>query len=312
MAEEGLRELALFAGAGGGILGGKLLGWRCVAAVEKDPYCREVLLRRQLDGCLPRFPIWDDVCTFAGFPWRGRVDVVTGGFPCQDISVAGTGAGLDGDRSGLWMEQARIIGEVRPRFAVMENSPALTARGLHRVLGDLAEMGYDATWGIVSAEDAIIDHCHPALPAYWHERKRIWVLAYSDGIWQPQPQRHYKKEWGWIGNILKKNADVDGSGQWERGAWEAMSGRAESQDKAGNTYGQRRQKQRSAVSKEEAHASAESDPWWAAEPGVVRVVHGLPHRVDRIRALGNAQVPLVVRLAWDLLHDNLAHNMHGR
>jgi len=95
-----VNELALFAGAGGGILGGKLLGWRTVCAVELDGYARRVLLARQDDGCLPPFPIWDDVRTFDGKPWRGLVDVVSGGFPCQDISVAGGGAGLDGEQSG--------------------------------------------------------------------------------------------------------------------------------------------------------------------------------------------------------------------
>ena len=97
-----MRELHLFAGAGGGILGGMLLGHTTVGAVEIEPYCRRVLLQRQRDGILPKFPIWDDVCTFDGKPWRGKVDVVCGGFPCQDISVAGKGTGITGERSGLW------------------------------------------------------------------------------------------------------------------------------------------------------------------------------------------------------------------
>ena len=98
-----MNELALFAGAGGGILGGKLLGWRTVCAVELDAYCRRVLLARQRDGCLSRFPIWDDVQTFDGKPWRGSVDVVSGGFPCTDISVAKQKAqGIEGEASGLW------------------------------------------------------------------------------------------------------------------------------------------------------------------------------------------------------------------
>ena len=169
MNKEGLRELALFAGAGGGILGGHLLGWRTVCAVEFDPYARDVLVARQNDGCLSPFPIWDDVRTFDGRPWRGRVDVVSGGFPCQDISSAGKGAGLDGERSGLWGEMARIIDEVRPRFAFVENSPILTSRGLGRVLGDLAEMGYDAQWGVFSAADV----------GARHQRERIWIVAGS-------------------------------------------------------------------------------------------------------------------------------------
>ena len=162
-----MRELALFAGAGGGILGGALLGWRTVCAVERDAYCRSVLLARQRDGLLPRFPLWDDVRTFDGRPWRGHVDVVSGGFPCQDISAAGSGAGIGGERSGLWVEMARIIGEVRPRFAFVENSPMLTSRGLGTVLGDLAALGFDARWGVLGAADL-------GAP---HKRERIWIVG---------------------------------------------------------------------------------------------------------------------------------------
>ena len=150
-------------------MGGHLLGWRTVCAVEYAAYPRSVLLARQRDGMLPRFPIWDDVTTFDGNPWRGRVDVVSGGFPCQDISVAGKGEGLSGERSGLWSEMARIIGEVQPRFAFVENSPMLTSRGLGVVLGDLSQMGYSAEWGVVGADDA-------GAP---HRRERIWILAYA-------------------------------------------------------------------------------------------------------------------------------------
>ena len=164
-----MNELALFAGAGGGILGGKLLGWRTVCAVEWEAYPASVLLARQNDGLLPPFPIWDDVQTFDGRPWRGIVDVVSGGFPCQDISIAGNGDGLDGERSGMWREMARIIGEVRPRFAFVENSPMLVTRGLERVLADLTSMGYDSRWGVISAADV-------GAP---HKRERIWILAHA-------------------------------------------------------------------------------------------------------------------------------------
>lgn len=162
-----LRELALFAGAGGGILGGHLLGWRTVCAVEIEPYAAGVLVARQNDGVLPPFPVWDDVCTFDGRPWRGRVDVISGGFPCQDISIAGKGRGLEGERSGLWREMARIIGEVRPRYVLVENSPMLTVRGGARVIGDLAEMGYDCRWGIIGG-GAVGGVC---------EGERLWIVA---------------------------------------------------------------------------------------------------------------------------------------
>ena len=162
-----MNELHLFAGAGGGILAGQLLGHRTVCAVEFEPYAQAVLVARQNDGSLPPFPIWDDVRTFDGNPWRGTVDLVAGGFPCQDISAAGKGAGLSGERSGLWSEMARIIGEVRPRYAFIENSPMLVSRGLDRVLSDLAKMGFDAEWCCLSAADC----------GAWHERDRIWILA---------------------------------------------------------------------------------------------------------------------------------------
>ena len=153
-----MNELALFAGAGGGILGGHLLGWRTVCAVEWEPYPASVLCARQNEGVLAPFPIWDDVQTFDGRPWAGIVDVISGGFPCQDISAAGKGAGIDGERSGMWREMARIIGEVRPKYAFVENSPMLTTRGLGTVLRDLAEMGYDAEWGVLGAADVGANH----------------------------------------------------------------------------------------------------------------------------------------------------------
>lgn len=170
----GLRELALFAGAGGGILGGKLLGWQTICAVEFDPYAASVLAARQNDGILKAFPIWDNVCTFDGRPWRGRVDVVSGGFPCQDISSAGAGAGIEGDKSSLWKEMRRIISEVRPSFAYMENSPMLVKRGLAVVISDLAEMGYDAEWGCLSAGEMGANHA----------RERIWILATDSNLSQ--------------------------------------------------------------------------------------------------------------------------------
>lgn len=174
-----MNELALFAGAGGGILAGKLLGWRTVCAVEINAYAASVLLARQNDGLLPPFPIWDDVCTFDGTQWRGIVDVVSGGFPCQDISAAGKGAGITGARSGLWKEFARIIREVRPKFVFVENSPVLTSRGLNVVLGDLAAMGFDAEWGVLGAADV-------GAP---HKRDRIWLVAYSDSVRELQQER---------------------------------------------------------------------------------------------------------------------------
>jgi len=254
-----MNELALFAGAGGGILGGKLLGWRTVCAVEIDPYARRILLARQADGCLGRFPIWDDVRTFDGKPWRGNVDVISGGFPCQDISAAGKGAGITGAKSGLWSHMARIIGEVRPRYVFVENSPLLVSRGLAVVLGDLAALGYDARWGVLGAE-------HAGAP---HKRHRLWIVAY--------PGRRWGQD-----NKLCTGRDELGI----RGA--ELANLAYS----GSPCGQRQDK---------TNLSDGKPIWWHSEPDVGRVANGVARGVDRLRCLGNGQVPAVARLAWETL-----------
>lgn len=166
-----MNELHLFAGIGGGILGGMLSGHVPVCAVELDEHCRQVLLQRQRDGILPWFPVWDDVRTFDGHPYHGRVDVVCGGFPCTDISPAGNRAGLEGKESGLWKEMARIVGEVRPHFVFVENSGDLAVRGLDGVLGDLAALGFDAEWDVFRADQV-------GAP---HRRQRTWIVAHVAG-----------------------------------------------------------------------------------------------------------------------------------
>ena len=169
-----IRELALFAGGGGGLLASELLGFHTVAACEIDPYARKILLARQRDGMLGKFPIWDDVRTFDGRPWRGSVDLISGGFPCKDISAAGRGAGLAGKNSGLFFEMLRIIKEVRPRFVFAENSPNLRTRGLVTVVQELDRLGYECRWCVLGA-------WHVGAP---HKRNRMWIFAYladSDG-----------------------------------------------------------------------------------------------------------------------------------
>lgn len=199
-----MNELALFAGIGGGILGGKLLGWRTVCAVEREAYAAAVLAQRQNDGCLEPFPIWSDVETFDGSAWRGIVDVVSGGFPCQDISVAGRGAGISGKKSSLWKQMARIISEVRPKYVFVENTAALASRGLGTVLGDLSEIGFDAVWDVISAADVGAPHL----------RKRLWILAYSRGERPGPDSRGSHENEGQHERRPKKNLQqLNGDGQ---------------------------------------------------------------------------------------------------
>ena len=278
---ETLNELALFAGAGGGILGGRICGFRTVCAVEWDAYARDVLVARQNDGCLHPFPIWDDVQTFDGRPWRGGVDVVSGGFPCQDISAAGKGAGIEGERSGMWKHMARIVGEILPRFVLVENSPLLVGRGLGLVLGDLAAMGYDARWGVVGAH-------HASAP---HKRNRIWIVAYTKGS-RLQGRRIAQRMHGAKGR-----------------EWTSQPAGSRAGIEAGMAYATRSRingKQGDAGRKGSPWNESEQEPdcgsgWWATEPDVGRVADVVAARMDRLRCIGNGQVSGVVPMAWDLL-----------
>jgi len=160
-----MRELtygSLFAGIGGFDLGFDRAGMRCVFQVEIDPFCRRVLAKHW-----PNVPKWDDVRTFTGEGFE-RPDVICGGFPCQDISLAGRGAGIEAERSGLWREYVRIVRAFRPRYVVMENVAALLIRGMGRVLGELAACGYDAEWSVLSA-------CAMGAP---HARERVFVVSH--------------------------------------------------------------------------------------------------------------------------------------
>jgi DNA (cytosine-5)-methyltransferase 1 len=382
-----MNELALFAGAGGGILGGHLLGWRTVCAVEWDSYAASVLVARQNDGCLPPFPVWDDVQTFDGRGWRGRVDVVSGGFPCQDISAAGKGAGIDGKRSGMWGHMARIVREVEPRFVFVENSPMLTSRGLGRVLGDLAAMGYDASWGVLGAVDA-------GAP---HKRERIWIIAHASCVdwheWRTEStgligaagladggdELAYSQRLQTDGErgsdqcgrdrvgrseqaSLKENGETGADGfvgqgeeladasRFQQGRQEQRAERqragagSESIDVASADDGRlseretnirsvvvsaerkescdsstalahphraRFEEQRRRLADGAEHQTAQCGDWWQSEPDVGRVAHGVAHRVDRLKCLGNGQVSAVVPLAWEGLMKIIA-KMEGR
>lgn len=160
-----MHELALFAGAGGGLLASALSGWKTVCAVELDWYCRCVLIKRQNDGLTTSFfPIWDDVRTFDGRPWRGVVDVVSGGFPCQAFSSAAAGNNTADD---LWPEMRRVVADVAPRYVFAEN---VSRKAIDAAADDLESMGYETRCIELSAQDMGADHV----------RSRCWLLAYAD------------------------------------------------------------------------------------------------------------------------------------
>jgi DNA (cytosine-5)-methyltransferase 1 len=232
--------------------------------VEIVRYRQAVLVARQNDGNLDPFPIWNDIQTFDGRPWRGLVDVISGGFPCQDISPMGKLEGIEGERSGLWKEMARVIGEVRPRFVFSENSPMLARRGLNHVLHDLAALGYDATWAMLGAG---------AIGAP-HQRDRLWVLARNKSL---------------AGETAQDDAlaDPDESAGWKERPKIGAQGRGEIR--------------RHRTVKPFQRAVVEGRASWAREPNVGRVADGIPDALDRLEALGDAQVPLCAAVAFKLL-----------
>ena len=172
------RVLDLFSGYGGFALGLRLAGLDAttVCYVEWDKYCQKVIQQRQRDGLLDDAPIWDDIKSFDGRPWRGCVDLLVAGFPCQPHSVAGKRAGADDDRN-LWPDTLRIISEVGPGIVLLENVPGILVSDGGRppyggtVVGELASIGYDAEWRIVSASEAGAPHL----------RKRWWLVSHTDG-----------------------------------------------------------------------------------------------------------------------------------
>lgn len=260
-----MRVLDLFSGIGGFSLGLDRAGMTTVAFCEIDPYCQAVLRKHW-----PDVPIYDDVRTLTNERLKADgitgIDLICGGFPCQDISSAGKRAGIEGERSGLWSELARIIGEVRPRYAILENVAALlsgdSGRWFGRVLGDLAEIGYDAEW-----------HCIPASAVGApHRRDRVWVVADARGI-------EYQS-----GCVAFRGTSAQEFPFTVVG--DTCCTRLEG---AGNVEGQITD----AIARQLKLASESVGRQWVVEPDVGRVANGVPDRAHRLKALGNAVVPQI-------------------
>ena len=269
---------SLFAGIGGFDLGFERAGMACKWQVEINDYATKVLAKH-----------WPNVYRERDIKQCGRhnlerVDVICGGFPCQDISYAGLGAGLDGERSGLFFEALRVVRELQPRAVVLENVAGLLTRGLDRVLGSLAEVGFGAEW-----------HCIPAAAVGApHIRDRVFILGYANGNrWNARKQAR-KATRHWIPAVATSSyassmADTrrKHGKRWPSVEEQANGKKAKRNEAINNT------ERRSQVEHNPRPRSLQCQLWWQSEPSVGRVANGVPHRVDRLRGLGNAVVPQV-------------------
>ena len=294
-----MKVLDLFAGIGGFTLGLERAGFETVAFCEIEPYAQKVLRKNW-----PEVPIYDDVRTITAERLASDgigVDVITGGFPCQDISVAGNQAGIaDGTRSGLWSECARLIGELQPRYAIFENVTNLLngERGdwFKRVLWDISALGYDAEW-----------HCIPAseLGAH-HHRDRVWIICYPrEVLLENSRYRQWRDS-----ESLTGGQDAQG----KRKRYTGTTGRPSEDVADTQCIGQSRRGMHGRSFSTKAHKDRQTD-WlinrcegneasWDVEPDVGRVANGIPNRSHRLKCLGNAVVPPIPKLIGRAITDH--------
>lgn len=320
-----MNGLDLFAGSGIGSLAFKytIPNYRTVCYVENDPYCQAVLVARIKDGLLEDAPIWDDVRTFDGSIWRGKVDIVSGGFPCQPFSVAGQRKG-DADERNLWPDTARIIGEVRPRYAFLENVSGLISSGyFETILCDLAKIGYDIEWDVVGASDVGANH----------RRKRLWILAYSGSprTWNLSRevrtdrgrsgrrdestlrQTHTEngtdrikstgETEGYVADTINKGLQGRDSGKLQECTSKQFIGESNTLADAKGRRLEKRPPKKAIRHNAECGSiqTRRADGWWSKDPAersaqssMGRVAHGVAFRVDKLKMLGNGWVPWVV------------------
>ena len=267
--------LDLFSGIGGFSLGLERAGMRTAAFCEIDPKARLVLRKHW-----PDVPIFGDVAALTAADMPEKIDVICGGFPCQDISLAGKGAGLAGDRSGLWFQFLRLIQEIRPSWVIIENVSALRSRGLEQVLGGLATLGYDAEW-----------HCIPASAVGApHQRDRIWIVAYPErqSFGRGRVQRSSKNSQTMGSRASSKSVGTSAPVADPVRARRAIGIPEEGHRKEGDT-------EIANYIGDRLFGGTGYDNW-AVESDVGRVADGVPKRVDRLRQLGNAVVPQIPEL----------------
>ncbi len=264
-----LNGLDLFSGIGG--LSLALGEWiEPIAYCENERYAQAVLLSRMQSGDIPLAPIWDDVRTLRASYLHTKPEIIYGGFPCQDISVAGHGKGLVGERSGLYWQIERLVEETNPSFIFLENVPAIRTRGLNSVVQSLTELGYDCRWTVLSAQELGAPHI----------RKRWFLLAHAHGL------RLWEKQWA---------EQPAGAGPLQPDDYGSPKSLAHTPSK------RERESANEADAKPvsgQTRIEPSSSSWWEVEPNVGRVADGIPARVDRLRGLGNAVVPAQAREAF--------------
>ena len=310
-----MNELSLFTGGGGGLLASILLEWRTIGYVEWDDYCQRILRQRIDDGILHNAPIFGDIRAFLceGYAerYRGMVDVVSAGFPCQPFSTAGKQLGADDPRN-MWPATAKVLDVVRPRYALLENVPAIINSGYFgTILGDMASIGFDVEWDVFSAAGVGAPHL----------RKRVWILGNANGI-NESPQREIQvrshtdthRVSNEVCNTISERRNAGsrqetllGNGQAE-GLGTRLGDGCLSDADADSEGLSEREGQDAKGTRSHARGIAERNGWWDVEPNVGRVAHGVAHRVDRLKSLGNGQVPLTAAVAWSTLVSRLAKN----
>ena len=262
-----LKILSICSGIGGLDLGtaraARRLGLepRTVCYIEREAFPAACLVKAMEEGRMDAAPVWSDLRTFDCEPWRGRVDCLIGGFPCQPFSLAGKGQ-AEKDPRHLWPEVCRVLEGTGARFAFFENVPGLVRRGLREVVSDLSRLGFNVEWDLFSAEEEGAPHV----------RKRLFVLADADSERRLQQEGPEPKERRRAGDCREKVFIAD-----------AESPRLSQFESSREASGQSRPPRCG---------------WWAVEPGVGRVANGIPDRTHRLRALGNAVVPQCAEQAF--------------
>ncbi len=283
-----LNGLDLFSGIGGISLA--LREWvRPITYCEIDPYCQGVLLSRMSNNDIPCSPIWDDIKTLGGREFFGITDIVYGGFPCQDISVAGLGKGLEGERSGLFFEIVRLCREIKPRFIFLENVPAITSRGGSEVVREIAALGYDCRWCIISA----------ASVGALHRRERWFLLAHAidNGTSASQDRGSIKEKYVPRINEHSKNSwKIERASCVSSDVANAMCERLEGQrEVTGGT------KTKQCNDNNTCYPFRSREHWQKTVSSMGKCSYGVSDHVAKLRALGNSVVPQQVKEAFEIL-----------